>query len=58
MVVLKYLKENDFITTEKVIELLNVKSARARRILSSLVEEGKLTPYGANKNRVYKLNKE
>ena len=57
-VILEYLKENELITTEKVTELLDVKSARARRILSSLVEKGKLIAEGANKNRVYKLNKD
>ena len=53
--VLKYLEDNEFITTEKAAELLDVKTARARRILSSLVEEGGLIAEGANRNRVYKL---
>ncbi len=53
--ILEYLNQNEYITSEIVEQILEIKAARARRILSNLITEGKLIPEGANRNRKYRL---
>lgn len=56
-VIIEYLNNNECISAAKVAEILGVKAARARQILSGMVASGLLIAEGANKNRIYRLNK-
>jgi len=42
-------------TTKEIAELLGVKEARARRLLSAMIEADIILAEGANRNRVYRL---
>ena len=53
--VITYLTEKVFAKTTDIADLLGVKDARARRLLSEMVAEGIIVSEGMNKNRVYKL---
>ena len=48
--------ENGSITTNKVMELLNVKQRRARVILQSMIEKDWLRKTGAARSTVYLKN--
>ena len=52
--VLEFARENQLFKTKDIEILLSVKSARARRILSKMVENNLLESIGENKNRQYK----
>ena len=52
----EYVLENGSITTNKVMELLNVKQRRARVILQSMVEKDWLRKTGAARSTVYLKN--
>ena len=54
----KYVLENESITTNKVMELLNVKQRRSRAILQSMIEKGWLKKTGAARSTVYVKNTE
>lgn len=54
----KYVLENGSITTNKVVELLNVKQRRARVILQSMIEKDWLRKAGAARSTVYLKNTE
>ena len=54
----KYVMENGSITTNKVMELLNVKQRRARVILQSMIEKDWLRKTGAARSTVYLKNTE
>lgn len=54
-IVLDFAKENPLFKTKDIENLLDVKSARARRILSKMVENNLLETIGENRNRKYKL---
>ena len=49
---------NDYITTNTATEILKLKSKSwVREILNKMVKDKILISEGANKNRIYKLNK-
>lgn len=50
-----YLTENITAKTPEISDLLGIKDARARRLLSEMVSDGIIVTEGANRNRVYKL---
>ena len=50
-----YLTEHTVAKTSEIAELLGVKDARARRLLSEMIDEGILASEGENRNRIYKL---
>ena len=52
----KYVLENDSITTNKAMELLNVKQRRARIILQSMIEKNWLKKAGAARSTIYLKN--
>lgn len=54
----KYVLENGSITTNKVMELLNVKQRRARVILQSMIEKDWLRKVGAARSTIYLKNAE
>ncbi|MDO4777948.1 MAG: helix-turn-helix domain-containing protein [Tissierellia bacterium] len=54
-IVLDFAKENKLFKTKDIEILLSVKSARARRILSKMVENNLLESIGENRNRQYRL---
>ena len=54
----EYVLENGSITTNKVMELLNVKQRRARVILQSMIEKDWLRKTGAARSTVYLKNTE
>ena len=54
----KYVLENSSITTNKVMELLNVKQRRARDILQSMIEKDWLRKTGAARSTIYLKNTE
>ena len=54
----KYVLENGSITTNKVMELLNVKQRRARVILQSMIEKDWLKKTGAARSTIYLKNME
>ena len=54
----KYVLENGSITTNKVMELLNVKQRRARVILQSMIEKDWLRKAGAARCTIYLKNTE
>ncbi|MBS4750425.1 putative DNA binding domain-containing protein [Carnobacteriaceae bacterium zg-ZUI78] len=54
-IILEFAKANKLFKTKDIENLLNVKSARARRILSKMVDNNLLVPIGENKNRKYTL---
>ena len=54
----KYVLENGSITTNKVMELLNLKQRRARVILQSMIEKDWLRKAGAARSTIYLKNTE
>lgn len=54
----KYVLKNGSITTNKVMELLNVKQRRARVILQSMIEKDWLKKTGAARSTIYLKNAE
>ena len=54
----KYVLENGSITTNKVMELLNVKQRRARVILQSMIKKDWLKKTGAARSTIYLKNTE
>ena len=53
--VIEYLTENIYAKTTEISELLGVKEARARRLLSEMIKDETIVAQGANRNRTYKL---
>lgn len=53
--IIEYLTENVSGKNSDIADLLDVKYARARQLLSELIEEEIIVAEGANKNRTYKL---
>jgi predicted HTH transcriptional regulator len=53
--IISYLTENASCKTSDLTTLLNVKEARARVLLSQLVDSGIVTKMGENRNRSYRL---
>ena len=49
----KYVLENESITTNKVMELLNVKQRRSRDVLQSMIQKGWLKKMGAARSTIY-----
>lgn len=55
--IIKYLQENKYITNKIIKEMYNLKDTKSKTILRNMVTLNILLPEGANKNRIYKLNK-
>lgn len=53
--IIDYLTEKITAKTPEISELLGIKDARTRRLLSEMIAEGIIVADGANRNRVYKL---
>lgn len=56
-IILEYLKNNDSINSSIAQNITGLSPAGVRKIFAKLVEENVILPSGANKNRIYKLNK-
>nr|WP_322959152.1 ATP-binding protein [Mycoplasmopsis canis]WQQ12567.1 ATP-binding protein [Mycoplasmopsis canis] len=56
-VILNWAKEYDYFRSKDIEKLINVKSARARKILLKMVENNLLISIGQNRNRKYKVKK-
>jgi predicted HTH transcriptional regulator len=54
-IILGVIKENTEIKSSDLLQVLNVKEERIKKLLQQLVAEGKIIALGANKNRTYKL---
>lgn len=55
MVIVKYLKANDFITKSEAAKILAVEDKTAQRILAKAVEMKLLFSEGQRKSTIYKL---
>ena len=55
--IVKYLAEHEEARSQEISAYIGLKISRTKIYLSELVEEGKITPNGANKNRTYSLKK-
>lgn len=55
--IVKYLTEHDEARSQEISAYIGLKISRTKVYLSELVDEGKITPNGANKNRTYSLKK-
>lgn len=53
--ILEFLAEHDEARSQDIATYIGLKVSRTRDYLSELVEDGKITPNGANKNRTYSL---
>ena len=55
--IVEYLAEHEEARSQEISAYIGLKISRTKIYLSELVEEGKITPNGANKNRTYSLKK-
>lgn len=55
--IVEYLAEHEEARSREISAYIGLKISRTKIYLSELVEEGKITPNGANKNRTYSLKK-
>ena len=53
--ILEYLTDHVSAKCSDISNMLGVKDARARRILSEMIAEGSVVADGGNRNRIYKL---
>lgn len=53
--ILEYLTDYASAKCSDISDMLGVKDARARRILSEMIVEGTIVTEGGNRNRIYKL---
>ena len=53
--ILEYLTDHASAKCSDISDMLGVKDARARRILSEMIVEGTIVAEGSNRNRIYKL---
>ena len=53
--ILEYLAEHEFITSQIVCDLLNIASTTAKRVLKDMVDNGLLLAIGERKTRRYVL---
>ena len=53
--ILEYLTDHASAKCSDISDMLGVKDARARRILSEMIVEGTIVAEGGNRNRIYKL---
>lgn len=53
--IVEYLAEHEEARSQEISTYIGLKISRTKIYLSELVEEGKITPNGANKNRTYSL---
>ena len=53
--ILEYLTDHASAKCSDISDMLGVKDARARRILSEMIVEGTIVTEGGNRNRIYKL---
>lgn len=56
-IILEYLKNNESINSSIAQNITGLSPAGVRKIFAKLVKENVILPSGANKNRIYKLNK-
>ena len=55
--ILEFAQQNESFRTKDIEELLQIRSSRARKLISDLVTEGRLEALGENRNRRYQLIK-
>lgn len=55
--IVEYLAEHEEARSQEISAYIGLKISCTKIYLSKLVEEGKITPNGANKNRTYSLKK-
>lgn len=55
--IIKYLEEHGQGKNKDFAELLGLKSTRVKELLYILIDEGAIVTEGANRNRIYKLNR-
>lgn len=53
--IFEYFAEHEETRSQEISTYIGLKISRTKIYLSELVEEGKITPNGANKNRTYSL---
>lgn len=53
--ILEYLTDHASAKCSDISDMLGIKDARARRILSEMIAEGTVVAEGSNRNRIYKL---
>ena len=53
--ILDYLKGIEYAKSSEIAEVVSLKQSRTRDYLNELIDEGKITSQGANKNKTYKL---
>ena len=53
----EFAQQNESFRTKDIEELLQIRSSRARKLISDLVTEGRLEALGENRNRRYQLIK-
>ncbi|MDR1586593.1 MAG: putative DNA binding domain-containing protein [Treponema sp.] len=54
-IIAEFIKENTEIKSSDLLQVLNVKEERIKKLLQQMVAEGKIAVLGAKKNRTYKL---
>ncbi len=55
--IVEYLAEHEEARSQEISAYIGLKISRTKDYITELVEEGKITPNGANKNRTYSLKK-
>lgn len=51
------MQQHEVVKTKDIMQLLEVKEARARQILKEMTNLGFISALGANRNRVYQIKK-
>lgn len=55
--VYQFMQQHEVVKTKDIMQLLEVKEARARQILKEMTNLGFISALGANRNRVYQIKK-
>lgn len=55
--IVEYLAEHEEVRSQEISAYIGLKISRTKIYLSELVEDGKIVPNGANKNRTYSLKR-
>ena len=55
--IVEYLAEHDEVRSQEIADFIGLKISCTKDYISELVEDYKIVPNGANKNRTYSLKK-
>ena len=55
-IILEFIRENQNIKSADLLEVLNVKEERIKKLLQQLIADGFIISEGGNRNRTYKLS--